>query len=97
MIEEDLSVFFDADAGFAVTATWTPAGGPQQSAAVILDEPSFEALDVVGEDPTLLMPTDTFAGIAEGDTIQIGANDFVVRVPRQIGDGRLKQLTVRRT
>lgn len=97
MFVEDLSVFFDVDVGFALTATWTPAGGPQQSAPVILDEPSYEALDVVGEDPTLLMPTDTFAGIAEGDTIQIGATDFVVRVSRQSGDGRLKQLTVRRT
>lgn len=44
MFTEDLAPFFDADTGFAYTATWTPAvGGGPYTLRVIFENGYFEA------------------------------------------------------
>lgn len=96
MIAEDLSIFFK-DHG--VQAAWTPtAGGVQQTALVLFDEPDELVLGdalVVSNICSITYALGLLTGLDEGETLTItlgsGAvlNCRVRERPRQTEDGNL--------
>lgn len=92
MFAEDLTLFFDVDGGFAVQATRTPVGGgAATSGAVIFDANGLEleALGVVTSAPGIVVPANTWTGLAEGDAIAIGTANYRVRQVYPKDDGAL--------
>lgn len=93
---EQLESFF---ADFGVSATWTPsAGGPMQTATVILDAPDQQLFDgaQVSTDYSISMPAASFVGIDNGETVVIAATNYRVRNVMAIDDGSIKVITLAR-
>ena len=92
MFAEDMTVFFDAAAGFALPATWGAL-----SASVIFDSPAEDVLSgqVVGTDFSVVLPASFWPGIARDASVTItGKGTFVVREVRPLTDGALKRLVL---
>lgn len=91
--EDDLSAFFDCDL-FATTGTWGAL-----SARVILDQPTDDILSgrVLSDSYQVTLRTEDWPGITRGAVVAIDGVSYVAReAPRLMGDGALKQMTMRR-
>lgn len=73
--DEDLTLFFDEDSGFAVEATYTPAGFPHPSSqtrtiSVIFDKEFFHQVGgdvgIIGDQPQALCIASDVADIENG-------------------------------
>jgi len=98
-LAEDLDVMFDT-AGFAVSASRTPlAGGSVQTGVLIFDNPGLvlEDLGVVTSEPTALIPSSQWAGIAVGDTVTINSSGYKVRSTVPESDGAVTRLVLARS
>lgn len=92
MFVEDLSVFFNVDSGFAVTASRTPVGGGvSPSAAVIFDKNGLDnaEFEVVTSEPSLIVPASVWPTLAEADLIAIGTANYKVRQTYPLDDGAI--------
>ena len=92
MMDEDLSVFFDDVGGFAVPAVWGT-----HTAAVILSAPSDDIFGgaAQGMDYTAELAASDLPGITRDDVLTINGDTYHLReVPRLIGDGKIKRLTL---
>ena len=89
---EDLDVFFSA-AGFGVSVTKGAATG-----VGILDMPSEVVADgvVLTTDYKLLVKTSDFTSITRGDAITVDGNDYTVREPMLLDDGKITQIFLMR-
>lgn len=100
MFAEDLSVFFDIDGGFAVGALRTPVGGVAEAdeQAVVFDANGLnvEEFDVVTQAPSLIVPTSTWATLAEGDEFEIGGTNYRARQVYPSGDGAISVVVLAR-
>lgn len=95
-------------AGFLVPCTWQPGavGAQPISAAVRYRLSTTEPLDGLGlqEEPSFKMPAEQFAGIGQGDTVQlqvtVGTNTttytHTVREVHLISEGRERLVLLRR-
>lgn len=92
MMPEDLTVFFDEAGGFAVAAAWGT-----HTAAVILSTPSDDIFGSAaqGMDYTADLAASDLPGITRDDVLTIDGDTYHLReVPRLIGDGKIKRLTL---
>lgn len=90
---EDMTAFFST-AEFAVTATFTPAGGGGSvSASVIFDVPTEDILggDGLSDEYAITYATTDLAGIKANATGTINGVNFKVREVRLLDDGKLKR------
>ena len=81
MFAEDMSVFFDTQTGFALTAS---VGG--ESRSMMLDAPGVETLqgEVNTVEPSFLMPADE--ALSEGDVITLTVADLPPYLAAMAGD-----------
>lgn len=90
---EDLSPFF-ATAGFAITASRTPAGGGSaQPGSAIMDEPGV-VLDegVVSDSPSALIAATQWVSVAQGDTITVSSGDLTPALAHLAGTYKVRQI-----
>jgi hypothetical protein len=95
---EDVAAFFSV-ADFALTATWTPsAGGPQQTAQVILDAPDEEIIGgrVVSRDYAITYRSDQLTGFKSGETVTVDAIAYTVREVTALDDGKIVRATLKK-
>lgn len=95
---ENLAAFFST-ADFAVTATWTPsAGGAQQTAQVLLDQPDEEILDgrVFSREYAILYRIDQLIGLKPGEVITVDGIAYTVREAGALQDGKILRATMRK-
>lgn len=93
--EEDLSVFYGVDDGFAVNASRVPAaGGAAQPGVLIFDEPGtlLEDAGVVTAEPSLIMPSTQWGGGGVGDVITLEAADLPSTLQQLAGDYKVRQV-----
>lgn len=91
MFGGDLPAFFS---DFAVSATWG-----SETASVILDRPDELMLgnDVLAGNVQMIFHSDELVGIAEGDTVVIGADTWELReTPAAVADGAMLRVSVRK-
>lgn len=74
--QEDVSVFFDAVNGFAISATWLPSwGGQIKSSQVILNAPDVIVgafrQDAINTDYSITFPTAALLGLKEDEFITL--------------------------
>jgi hypothetical protein len=99
MFSEDFQVFFNT-ADFAVSATYTPAGGSPSDAASVIFDANGQVLEEFGVQtlaPSAVLPASQWPTIAEGDTLNIGATAHRIRGVIPLDDGALKSLTLARS
>jgi hypothetical protein len=82
--DDDLLFFLEVS-DFAVTATYTPAGGDEVEVVGIFDAPrasrnASDLLGVVSPAPQFMCRTSDVAGAEDGDEITIQSTDYLVRV-----------------
>lgn len=87
----ELAVFFEAD-DFAVTASYTPAGGSASNVNGIFDNEFFEAdaggsVTIAIQQPRFVCRTSDVSGAADGDAITISGTDYTIRVVERSGTG----------
>lgn len=105
MFAEDLSVFFDAETGFAVSAVLTPLGGAALPAADVLFDVNgglAAQLGVEVQAPVLLVPTTTWPNVDEEDGVIIagavvGSGAYKVRNAYTPEDGAITLCVLART
>jgi len=88
-----MAAFFST-AEFAVTATFTPAGGGASvSASVILDAPTEDILggDGLSDEYAITYAVTDLPGIKSNATGTIGGISYKVREVRLLDDGKLKR------
>lgn len=91
---EDLTVFFDQQGGFAVQASFTPAGGGTQvSASVIFDSPTEDILggDGLSDEYSITYPSTSLPGIKGNATGTVDGVSYKVREVKLLDDGKLKR------
>lgn len=96
---EDLGAFFSTS-DFAVTATWTPsAGGPQQTAQVIVDAPDEESINgrVLSREYAINYRADQLVGLKNSETVTVDGVSHVVREVAALDDGKIVRATLRKT
>lgn len=96
---EDLGAFFSTT-DFAATATWTPsAGGPQQTAQVIVDAPDEESISgrVLSREYAINYRADQFVGLKGGETVTVDALSHIVREVAALADGKVVRATLRKS
>lgn len=87
----ELAIFFETD-DFAVTATYTPAGGSPTSIKGIFDNEFYEA-DAGGsvtfaiEQPRFTCASSDVASAVEGEAIVINAVSYTINVVQRDGTG----------
>lgn len=88
---EDLSVFFDVDAGFAVAATYKVGGsGSGVTKNVIFDRSYLQQLGLVaGAEPAALGVATDFSGAGPTDTLTIGGTIYRITDLQPQDDGAL--------
>ena len=78
-------------ADFGVTATYTPDGGSAVSITGIRDdiyqEVELGIAGVAASEPRFLAKTTDVASAAEGDTLTIGSDSYIIRVVMNDGTG----------
>ena len=92
-VETDIerAVFFNAD-DFAVSATYTPAGGSATTITGIFDD-AFEEVEVgafvpvASSSPMFQCKTSDVSAAAEGDALTGNATSYIVRVVMDDGTG----------
>lgn len=86
---ENLTAFFS---DFAVSATFTPAAGPDETANVILDTPTETLMDgrVQYTEYMIYYPATALPNIKGGDYGVIDGVQYRVREIRLIDDGKIK-------
>lgn len=87
----ELAVFFEAD-DFAVTASYTPAGGSATNVNGIFDNDFFEAeaagtVGIAYQQPRFMCATSDVANAADGDAIVINSVNYTIRVVQPDGTG----------
>lgn len=93
---EDFSAFF-SQAGFAISASRTPAGGGAATAGnVILDLTDVESNGLITEGPSMAVPASTWPTLAQGDTVVANAVSYVVRSVVAEGDGAILRVQLAR-
>lgn len=89
MFEEDLSLFFDVETGFAVNAVFTRGVVTIATVAVIFNDPSksveINNTDIEEPAPFLQAPTVLLAAVKRGDTATV--NGATYRIERIHPDG----------
>lgn len=93
---EDMTAFFST-AEFAVSATFTPAGGGASvSASVILDAPTEDILggDGLSDEYAITYAATDLVGIKSGATGTINAVAYKVREVKLLDDGKLKRASL---
>lgn len=87
---EDLTAFF---ADFGELATWGA-----YTAKVLVDSPTEDLLGgrVLSTDFKLTLPAAELPGIAKDGQVVIGSATYQVREVRLVGDGKVKELMVRK-
>ena len=94
---ENVSVFFDQAAGFAVAATWQPgSGGAAYSGSVILDMPDeiigAYRQDIINTNYRITYATATFPGLREGEYITVDGKKYRLHEsPRLVADGAISE------
>ena len=92
-VETDIerAVFFDTD-DFAVSATYTPAGGSASTISGIFDD-AFEAVEtggfipVASSSPIFQCKTSAVSSAAEGDALIVNSTSYLIRVVMDDGTG----------
>lgn len=92
-VETDIerAVFFDTD-DFAVSATYTPAGGSASTISGIFDD-EFEAIEtgaliaVASSAPVFQCKTSDVSTAAEGDALTVNSTSYLIRVVQNDGTG----------
>ena len=95
---ENLAAFFST-ADFAVTATWTPsAGGPQQTAQVLLDTPDEELLDgrALSREYAITYRADQLVGFKAGEVVTVDGIGYTVREVAALQDGKIIRASMRK-
>ena len=90
---EDVGVFFNE---FAIDATFTPAGGVQETAKVIFDSPDETVFGerVMTTEYLITLQQTSFASLKGGDILGIGGASYKVREVRLLDDGQIKQASL---
>ena len=89
--DTERAVFFDSD-DFAVSATYTPAGGAATTISGIFDD-AFEPVEaggfvpVASSAPIFQCKTSDVASAAEGDALTVNATSYLIRVVMDDGTG----------
>lgn len=91
MFSENIGAFFDTDE-FAVTATFTLAGGASVSASVIFNAQTQEIFgdDVLTNEYSIVYPVTSLVGVKAGDNGTVNGVDYRVRDVKLKADGALK-------
>lgn len=92
-VETDVerAIFFQTD-GFGSTATYTPAGGDAVTINGIFEK-DYEEIDAGGTigfaatSPTFQCNTTDVSSAAEGDTLVVGSDSYIIRVVMEDGTG----------
>jgi hypothetical protein len=94
---ENVSAYFDSVSGFALDATFDPAGA-NTAVKVIFDEAYIAASGIGGTNPVALGKASDFASGAAtiGKQLVIGASTFVIRGREPVDDGVCVQLELER-
>lgn len=85
---EDMSDFFDLD-GFAVAATYTPAGGSALTVSGIPDDEYVDAQGVESSGPVFRCAADDVSGVAHGDALEISGTPYTVHGVQPDGTGEM--------
>ena len=90
---DDLDVFFSE---FAVDASFTPAGGAEETAKVIFDSPDETVFGerVMTTEYLITLPQSVFVTLKGGDVLNIGSKSYKVREVRLLDDGLIKQASL---
>jgi hypothetical protein len=89
--DTERAIFFGID-DFGTAATYTPSGGSGVTINGIFEK-DFEAIDVGGSvafaatSPTFHCRTSDVSTAAEGDTLAIGSDNYIIRVVMDDGTG----------
>jgi len=89
--DTERAVFFDTD-DFAVTASYTPAGGSATDIKGIFDD-EYEPIEVGGfvpvssSAPVFQCKTSDVSAAADGDALTVNSTSYVIRVVMNDGTG----------
>jgi hypothetical protein len=79
------------------TVTWAPsAGGASLSAPVMYDTEAVDAFGQISTGQRMRYATALLPGLADGEVVSIGSNNFRVAEVRAIGDGLHSGATLHR-
>lgn len=89
--DTERAVFFDTD-DFAVSATYTPAGGSASTISGIFDD-EYEPIEVGGfvpvasSSPVFQCKTSDVSSAAEGDALTVNSTSYLIRTVMDDGTG----------